>query len=95
MILAALGIVLADSLVRVNALKQTRLAVRQRRGGGRLRRARIASTGRSSASWPSPRSAVALGGRLASRIPAGALRRLIVVLGVVLSVVYFAKWLRG
>jgi uncharacterized membrane protein YfcA len=95
MILAALGIVLADSLQRINALKQlVSLFVNVAAAGIFLGSDRI--------EWPfvgvmaiAALGGGALGGRVASRVPERALRRLVVGLGVVLAVVYFVKWLRG
>lgn len=94
MILAALGIVLADPLVRINALKQLiSLYVNVA--------AAVVFLGSGRIEWPfvavmavTALGGGALGGRLASRIPARALRGLIVVLGVALAVLYFVKWLR-
>jgi uncharacterized membrane protein YfcA len=95
MILAALGVVLADNLLRINALKQTISLFTNVAAAVVL------------AIWgPIDWTIVlvmavasllggALGGAVASRIPAAALRWTIVVLGTALSAVYFAKLLRG
>ncbi|HWU90635.1 MAG TPA: sulfite exporter TauE/SafE family protein [Kofleriaceae bacterium] len=95
MVFAALGIVLADSLPRINALKQLVSL------GVNLAAAAV-FLGSDRVEWPfvgvmavTALGGGALGGRLASRIPGRALQRLIVVFGAVLAVVYFAKWLRG
>lgn len=91
MILAALGVVLADTLARINALKQlVSLAVNVAAAGVFLGSGRI--------DWPITAAMAgaalaggALGGRVASRVPARALRVAIVVLGVALSIVYFVR----
>lgn len=94
MILAALGIVLTDTLTRLNALKQTvSLSVNVAAalvfvvwGGDRVH-------------WPScgvmlatSLAGGALGGMLASRIPAAVLRAVVVVIGVAVAIVYFTRW---
>jgi hypothetical protein len=91
MILAALGIVLGDTLVRINALKQlVSLVVNVVAAGMFLASDRI--------DWPcagvmagAALAGGALGGRVASKVPARALRRIIVVLGVALSIVYIVR----
>jgi hypothetical protein len=91
MILAALGVVLAEPLPRLNALKQlVSLVVNVAAAGLFLASGRI--------EWPyagvmagAALAGGALGGRLASRVPARALRALVVVLGVALAIVYFVK----
>jgi hypothetical protein len=95
MMLAALGIVLVDSLQRINALKQLVSL------GANITAAAL-FLGSDRVEWPyvavmavTALGGGVLGGRLASRIPARPLRLLIVVLGVVLAAVYFAKWLRA
>lgn len=95
MILAALGVVLADNLLRINALKQTISLF-----------ANIAAAVVLAVWGPIDWTIVlvmavgsllggVVGGAVASRIPVAALRWTIVVLGTALSAVYFAKLLRG
>ena len=94
MILAALGVVLVDSLTRLNALKQTvsltvnvaAAAVFVVWGGARMH-------------WPiagvmlaASLAGGALGGVVASRIPAAVLRWVVVTIGVIVAVSYFARW---
>lgn len=95
MILAALAIVLAENLVRINALKQTISLVVNVTAASVF-----AAIGH--VVWPvagvmfvGALAGGVIGGRLASKIPARHLRLLIVVLGLVLSAVYFAKILRA
>ncbi len=91
MILAALGVVLADTLQRINALKQlVSLVVNVAAAGLFLASGRIDWT---LAAVMAGAALVggAIGGRLASRVPARALRRIIVVLGVAIAIVYFVK----
>jgi uncharacterized membrane protein YfcA len=91
MILAALGVVLADTLVRINALKQlVSLVVNVTAACLFLASGRI--------DWPyAGAMAVAalaggvLGGRIASRVPARALRWTIIALGVSLAIFYFVR----
>ncbi|MDQ3365365.1 MAG: sulfite exporter TauE/SafE family protein [Myxococcota bacterium] len=91
MILAALGIVLADNLTRINALKQSvSLCVNVAAAIVFLSSGRI--------DWPIAGVMLVgaliggvIGGKLASRIPASYLRALVVVLGIGLSIVYFAR----
>lgn len=91
MILAALAIVLNENLTRINALKQTISLVVN------VTAATVfAVIGR--VDWPvagvmfvGALAGGMIGGRLASRIPARYLRAMIVVLGVALSIVYFAR----
>ncbi|MEO8703276.1 MAG: sulfite exporter TauE/SafE family protein [Kofleriaceae bacterium] len=92
MILASLGVVFADSLTRLNALKQTvSLSVN-------LAAATVfLVSGRVDWSIASVMLACSLaggifGGMVASKIPTAVLRWLIVSLAVVLSVVYVARW---
>jgi uncharacterized membrane protein YfcA len=91
MILAALGVVLGDTLQRINALKQlVSLAVNVAAAGLFLWSGRIdwACAGVMAGA---ALAGGALGGRVASRVPARALRRIIVVLGVALAIVYFVR----
>ncbi|MDQ3337618.1 MAG: sulfite exporter TauE/SafE family protein [Myxococcota bacterium] len=91
MILAALGIVLYDAMPRINALKQcVSLAVNVAAAGvfvfsGRIDW-RIAGV-----MFVCALAGGLIGGKLASRLPATWLRWLVVVLGVSLSIVYFAR----
>jgi uncharacterized protein len=95
MILAALGIVLSENLLRINALKQlVSLTVNVS--------AAIVYMFIGDIDWPVAgvmfAAALAggmLGGKLAVKVPASYLRWLVVVLGVALSIVYFAKILRA
>lgn len=89
--LAALGIVLADSFTRLNALKQAlSLTINVAAAGFFVFSDRV--------DWPICGVMFAgalvggvIGGKLASRVPAGVLRTCVVVLGVTLSIVYFVK----
>ncbi len=91
MVLAALGIVLSDSLVRINALKQlVSLVVNVAAAALFLSSGRIAWA-YAGAMAVAALAGGALGGRVASRVPARALRWTVVVLGVALSVVYFVR----
>ena len=91
MILAALGIVLVDNLLRINALKQcVSLVVNVAAACVFVFSGRI--------DWPAAGvmfvCALAgglLGGKLASKLPATWLRWLVVVLGVTLSIIYFVR----
>ncbi len=91
-VVAALGIVIDDSLTRVNALKQTvTLAVNVAAATVFIVSGRV--------HWPLALTMMAaalvgglVGGALASRIPARALRIMIVVVGVVVSALYFSRW---
>jgi hypothetical protein len=91
MILAALGVVLSDTLIRINALKQlVSLVVNVTAAGLFLASGRI--------DWlhagvmaGAALAGGALGGRLASRVPARVLRGIVVVLGVALAIVYFVR----
>jgi uncharacterized membrane protein YfcA len=95
MILAALGIVLNESLLRINALKQTvSLTVNVS--------AAIVYMAIGDIDWPvagvmlvAALAGGMLGGKVAVKVPATFLRWLVVVLGVALSIVYFAKILRA
>jgi len=92
MILAGLGVVIDDSLIRINALKQSvSLAVNVA--------AAVVLVASGRVDWPvAGVMAVAalaggvIGGAIASRVPANVLRWTIVVGGVVLAGVYFARW---
>ena len=94
MILAALAVILTDDLIRINALKQTvSLVVNLAAAAVFLFSSRI--------SWPVALIMLgaslvggALGGRLASHLPARRLRWLIITLGLALSALYFAKLFR-
>src|SRR6185503_17250790 len=91
MLLAALAIVVADTLVRINALKQAcALVVNVAAAAFFVTSDRI--------DWPFVAAMAAgsllggaLGGKLASRIPAATLRWVIVVLGVALAIAYFVR----
>lgn len=91
MILAALGIVLVDGLVRINALKQVvSLVVNVA--------AAFVFVWVDRVDWPvagvmfvCALAGGLIGGRLATKIPAKWLRWVVVVLGVALSIVYFAR----
>jgi uncharacterized membrane protein YfcA len=91
MILAALAIVLADDLLRINALKQcVSLFVNVAAASVFVWSGRI--------DWPiagvmfiCALAGGLIGGKLASKLPAKWLRWLVVVLGVALSIVYFAR----
>jgi uncharacterized membrane protein YfcA len=95
MILAALGIVLSDSLLRINALKQTvSLFVNVA--------AAVVFVFSNRIDWPvagvmfvCALAGGLIGGKVAAKLPAKYLRWLVVVLGVALSIVYFAKALRA
>jgi uncharacterized membrane protein YfcA len=90
-LLALLGLLLTDTLTRLNALKQAAaLAANVGAAAFFIARAPL--------QWPLLAAlAVAalaggwLGGRLASRVPAAALRVLVVVLGILLAAYYFCK----
>jgi uncharacterized membrane protein YfcA len=89
--LAALAIVLGDSLLRVNALKHV-VALAVNAGAAGV----FVASGRVDWSAAAVMLACALvgglvGGRLVGRIPAAVLRSVIVVFGVVLSVAYFIR----
>ena len=94
MILAALGVVLADTLGRLNALKQTvSLAVNVAAAGV------FVAVGGDRVHWPiagvmlvASLAGGALGGAVASRIPARVLRGVVVVIGVAIAAIYFARW---
>jgi uncharacterized membrane protein YfcA len=89
--LAALGIVLSDTLVRISALKQlVSLVVNVVAAVAFLPSGRI-DWAITAAMAGAALAGGAIGGRVASRVPARALRRLIVVLGVALSIVYFVR----
>jgi uncharacterized protein len=91
MILAALGVVLADTLPRINALKQlVSLVVNVAAAGLFLGSGRI-DWAYAGAMAGAALAGGALGGRVASRVPARALRVAIVVLGVALAAVYFVR----
>lgn len=91
MMVAALGIVLRESLIRLNALKQlVTLTANVTAALAFLASGRI--------DWPivaimagGALTGGAIGGRLASRLPARALRTVIVVFGVSLAAVYFIR----
>ena len=91
MILAALGIVLVDNLVRINALKQlVSLVVNVA--------AALVFVWVGRVDWPvagvmfvCALAGGLVGGRVARHLPANWLRRLVVVLGVTLSIVYFIR----
>jgi uncharacterized membrane protein YfcA len=90
-ILAALGVVLADSLTRLNALKHTiSLAVNVT--------AAIVFAVRAPVDWPlcavmagGALAGGVVGGALARRVPADALRWGIMVIGTAIAIAYFAK----
>jgi hypothetical protein len=92
MILAGLGLVIDDSLIRINALKQSvSLVVNVA--------AAIVFVASARVDWPiagvmavGALAGGAIGGAIASRVPANVLRWTIVVGGVALSAVYFARW---
>jgi uncharacterized protein len=91
MILAALGIVLVDNLLRINALKQcVSLFVNVAAAGVFVFSGRI--------DWPvagvmfvCALAGGLIGGKVAAKLPAKWLRWLVVVLGVSLSIVYFVR----
>ncbi|HWO22926.1 MAG TPA: sulfite exporter TauE/SafE family protein [Kofleriaceae bacterium] len=91
MILAALGVVLPEPLPRINALKQlVSLVVNVT--------AALLFLIIADVDWlytgvmaGAALAGGALGGRVASRVPARALRALVVVLGVAIAIVYFVK----
>jgi uncharacterized membrane protein YfcA len=91
-VLAALAVVLADSLTRINALKQSvSLAVNVAAAGVFLVSGRV--------DWPiagvmlvCSLAGGALGGMIASKIPASVLRWLVVTVAVVVAIVYFVQW---
>jgi uncharacterized membrane protein YfcA len=92
MILAGVGVVIDDSLIRINALKQSvSLVVNVAAAvvfvaSGRIdwRLAGVMAVGALAGG--------VVGGAIASRVPANVLRWTIVVGGVVLAGVYFARW---
>jgi uncharacterized membrane protein YfcA len=94
MILAALGIVLSDTLTRLNALKQAvSLSINVTAailfviwGGDRVHWAICGVMLATSLLGG------ALGGVLASRIPARVLRLVVVVIGVAVAIIYFTRW---
>lgn len=95
MILAALGVVLADTLIRINALKQT-ISLFTNVAAAIV----LAIWG--PIEWPivlvmavAALAGGALGGMVATRIPAAALRWSIVAIGSAVSIVYFAKLFQG
>jgi uncharacterized membrane protein YfcA len=91
MILAALAVVLADSLTRINALKQSvSLVVNVAAAGVFLGSGRV--------DWPvagvmfaCSLAGGALGGAIASKIPSGVLRWTVITLAVAVSIVYLVK----
>jgi uncharacterized protein len=91
-VLAALAVVLADSLTRINALKQSvSLAVNVAAAGVFLVSGRV--------DWPiagvmlvCSLAGGALGGMIASKIPASVLRWLVVTVAVVVAIGYFVQW---
>lgn len=92
MVLAGLAVVLADSLTRINALKQSvSLAVNVAAAGVFLVSGRV--------DWPiagvmlaCALAGGALGGMIASKIPANVLRWLVVTLAVGVAIAYFVQW---
>src|SRR5262245_17948568 len=92
MILAGLGVVIDDSLIRINALKQSvSLVVNVA--------AALVFVVSGRVDWPlagvmavGALAGGAIGGAIASRVPAKLLRWTIVAGGVVLAGVYFARW---
>ncbi|MDQ3295346.1 MAG: sulfite exporter TauE/SafE family protein [Myxococcota bacterium] len=90
-VLAALGIVISDGLIRLNALKQlVSLVVNVAAAIVFMFSERI--------DWPVAGIMLAgalvggvIGGKLASKIPARVLRWIVVVLGVAVAIVYFAR----
>lgn len=90
-VLAALGIVISDGLIRLNALKQlVSLVVNVA--------AAIVFVFSERIDWPVAGIMLAgalaggvIGGKLASKIPARVLRWIVVVLGVAVAIVYFAR----
>jgi uncharacterized protein len=92
-VLAALAVVLADSLVRVNALKQTvSLAVNVAAAAVFVVSGRV--------DWPvagvmfaGSLAGGAIGGAIASRVPGNVLRWLVVTVGLAVAGIYFAKLL--
>ena len=94
MILAALGIVLSDTLTRLNALKQTvSLSVNVAAA------ALFVVWGGDRVHWPicgvmlaTSLGGGALGGVLASRISARVLRWLVITIGVAVAIIYVARW---
>jgi uncharacterized membrane protein YfcA len=94
-VLAALGIVLADSLLRINALKQTvSLFVNVSAAIVFVFSNRIEWTV-AGVMFICALAGGVIGGKLSRKLPAKYLRWLIVALGFALSAVYFAKVLRG
>jgi uncharacterized protein len=91
-ILAALGVVLVDTLTRINALKQTvSLTVNVA--------AAIVFVISGRVDWPIAGIMLAaalaggvVGGAIASRIPAALLRWVVVVLATVVAIIYFSRW---
>src|SRR5262245_37777824 len=92
MILAGLGVVIDDSLIRINALKQSvSLVVNVA--------AALVFVVSGRVDWPiagvmavGALAGGVIGGAIASRVPANVLRWTIVAGGVVLAGVYFARW---
>jgi len=92
-VLAALAVVLADTLVRINALKQTvSLVVNVA--------AAIVFVASQRVDWPvagvmlaGSLAGGAIGGAIAARVPGGVLRWLVVGVGLVVAGIYFAKLL--
>jgi uncharacterized membrane protein YfcA len=90
-VLAVLGLILNDTMTRLNALKQAMaFSVNIATAIFFLFSGQIV--------WPVVGVMAAgslvggtLGGRLAGRIPPGALRKIVVIIGVIVSVIYFIK----
>jgi uncharacterized protein len=90
-VLAVLGLILDDTMTRLNALKQvTAFSINIATAIFFLFSGQVV--------WPvmlvmAMGSLVGgtLGGRLAGRIPPGALRRIVVIIGIVVSLIYFIK----
>ncbi|HEU0033412.1 MAG TPA: sulfite exporter TauE/SafE family protein [Kofleriaceae bacterium] len=91
-VLAALAVVLADTLTRINAIKQSvSLVVNVSAAAVFLGSGRV--------DWPiagvmlvASLAGGALGGMIASKIPAAVLRWLVVTLALAVAGVYFARW---
>jgi uncharacterized membrane protein YfcA len=100
-LLATLGMLLDESLPRLNALKQVVSVAANVAAAAFFVGSRLAGSGSAGAGhihWPVTVAMAAgglaggfVGGRLASRTNPAALRRLMVALGLVLSLVYFLK----